>query len=219
MNDFFKKSKNYYTKKRAFTLSEVMLVMSVIGVIAALTIPGIVQNLNDRQTIVKLKKVYSNLSQAASLVIDENGGSAKNICATNTCIRDAFLKYMGSIKKCSSAPEPSSWDNCFVRPIVDGGKWTDMTGGNPAVGVDASAILPDGTFIHFWQSDATCAYAYSGETNTCTRIIVDINGMASPNITGKDIFYFALKENGIKPYGAGICNGGGSNCTSYYLAK
>lgn len=40
-------------KLKAFTLSEVMLVLSVIGVISALTLPGIIQNTNDKQMKIR----------------------------------------------------------------------------------------------------------------------------------------------------------------------
>lgn len=48
---------------KAFTLSEVMLVLSVIGVVAALTIPGIIQNLNELGYKTTYKKAFANANQ------------------------------------------------------------------------------------------------------------------------------------------------------------
>lgn len=50
-------------RMKAFTLSEVMLVLSVIGVVAALTIPGIVQNLNESGYKTTYKKAFATANQ------------------------------------------------------------------------------------------------------------------------------------------------------------
>ena len=59
--------------KNGFTLAEVLITLGIIGVIAALVIPGLIENTEKRQTVEKLKKVYSTISQAASLAQESNG--------------------------------------------------------------------------------------------------------------------------------------------------
>ena len=49
---------------RAFTLAEVLITLGIIGVVAALTIPTLISKYQEKQTIVKLKKVYSILQNA-----------------------------------------------------------------------------------------------------------------------------------------------------------
>lgn len=50
--------------KKAFTLAEVLITLGIIGVIAALTLPGLIQGYRKKVTETALKKAYSQLSQA-----------------------------------------------------------------------------------------------------------------------------------------------------------
>ena len=48
----------------AFTLAEVLITLGIIGIVAAMTLPSLVQNYKEKQTVVALKKIYSTMSQA-----------------------------------------------------------------------------------------------------------------------------------------------------------
>ena len=51
-------------KHLAFTLAETLIVMGVIGVVAALTLPNLNQSTGNKEKAVKLQKLYSNLNDA-----------------------------------------------------------------------------------------------------------------------------------------------------------
>jgi prepilin-type N-terminal cleavage/methylation domain-containing protein len=51
-------------KKAAFTLAEVLITLGIIGVIAAITIPSVVQNYKARLVEVRLKKFYTEYNEA-----------------------------------------------------------------------------------------------------------------------------------------------------------
>ena len=48
----------------AFTLAETLVVMGIIGVVAALTLPNLNQSTGNKEKVVKLQKIYSNLNDA-----------------------------------------------------------------------------------------------------------------------------------------------------------
>ena len=50
--------------KKAFTLAEVLIVLGVIGVVSALTIPNLKDNTSDQVNVARAKKVYSELETA-----------------------------------------------------------------------------------------------------------------------------------------------------------
>lgn len=52
-------------KRNAFTLVEVLVTIGIIGVVAALTIPVLIQNSNSKKFVTKYKKSLSTLDQAA----------------------------------------------------------------------------------------------------------------------------------------------------------
>ena len=53
-----------YKKTVAFTLAETLIVMGVIGVVAALTLPNLNQSTGNKEKVVKVKKIYQNLNDA-----------------------------------------------------------------------------------------------------------------------------------------------------------
>ena len=65
------------TKSKAFTLAEVLITLSIIGVVAALTIPTLIQRTGNEELVSRLQKAYSTLSQATEAIMTENG-SPKN---------------------------------------------------------------------------------------------------------------------------------------------
>ena len=59
-------------RKVAFTLAEVLITLGIIGVVAALTLPSVIQKMEDQRCVSSLKKTYSILSQATNSVIAEH---------------------------------------------------------------------------------------------------------------------------------------------------
>lgn len=53
--------------KKGFTLSEVLITLGIIGVVAAITIPTLIANTRSQQYRIKFKKTVSVLSQAAKM--------------------------------------------------------------------------------------------------------------------------------------------------------
>ena len=51
-------------KNRAFTLAEVLITLGIIGVVAAMTLPTVVNKYKEKETVTKLKKFYSIISQS-----------------------------------------------------------------------------------------------------------------------------------------------------------
>ncbi len=60
-------------KKNAFTLAEVLITLGIIGVIASMTLPTLVQNNKNKEVEAKLKKVYSLMNQAILMSEKDNG--------------------------------------------------------------------------------------------------------------------------------------------------
>ena len=59
--------------KRAFTLAEVLITIGVIGIVAALTMPSLIQNHQKKVVAVRLEKFYSMFNQALFMSVVENG--------------------------------------------------------------------------------------------------------------------------------------------------
>ena len=59
--------------RSGFTLAEVLITLGIIGVVAAMTIPNLIQNIKDKETYTKLKATQSILTNAIRLAEEEYG--------------------------------------------------------------------------------------------------------------------------------------------------
>ena len=76
-------SGDYIPRKAAFTLAEVLITLGIIGVVAAMTLPTLIQNYQAKQRVTQLKKVSSVLNQAY-LRVKEKYGSVETWGLTST---------------------------------------------------------------------------------------------------------------------------------------
>ena len=53
-----------YKREFAFTLAEVLITLSILGVVAAIMLPSTMQKVTDRQTVTAVKRAYSMLDNA-----------------------------------------------------------------------------------------------------------------------------------------------------------
>lgn len=61
------------SRKIAFTLAEVLITLGIIGAVAALTMPALIQNYRNSVAETRLKKFYSIMNQAILQSINDNG--------------------------------------------------------------------------------------------------------------------------------------------------
>lgn len=201
MENFIYKLKNrYYNsdmtqhKLFGFTLAETLITIGIIGVVAALTIPSIIQNYQEKTTIVKLKKHYSMMQQAYTMAIQENG-TADNWSLKANSYNDNenilyYLKpYLKTIKYCGSQ------NNCWQAPRYNLNKTTAES-----IGVYKSyskAIFNDGSIIAARVHETD----FSDDIHRWAGYSIDLNGERGPNVYGKDVFNFYFTQNKIIPFG------------------
>lgn len=193
---------------QGFTLSEVLLVLSVIGVVAALTIPTLVQRISNDQYKSAWEKEFAALSQATTLVlINDVNGNFYSILNNNTPrqLYDRYAKYLNIIKSCGNVVGGGP---CWSTPKLLNGAAMD---GN--FFDDGSAVLSDGTSIAFEDPNSLSA----------RYIWIDVNGIRPPNTLGKDVFGVKFYNDGIRPFGStgdgyeNTCTTSGYGCSAENL--
>ena len=207
--------------KQAFTLAEVLVTLSIIGIIAAITIPSLIINvdLDRKQAEAIIKKTYTTFNDATKQIVmlettSHNMGSVG--CADANCIRDLYGKYVSYLKTCNSDAQATCLDG--AEATSEDLKTTMLTA--PAFAADPNtsptaidftskslAVLADGTLVGF-KYDSACQMTtksiieYEGTpvdvTKSCVSIAVDTNGAKSPNMIGKDRYQFAIGKLGVK---------------------
>ena len=175
----------------AFTLAEVLITLGIIGVVAAMTMPSLIQNYQEKATVTKLKKCYSLVSQAYVSILNDEGGSDTLQAGDDLEMMEKFGKYLKYQKTCGR--NKGCFPNVTYKSVTGNGysKWEDDT-------TDRSrAILTDGTLIMFNKSVIT-----ENENYIYAQIYVDINGFKGPNQLGRDFFYFYINPEKVVPGGA-----------------
>ena len=62
-----------WTTNLAFTMAEILLSLTIIGVVAAITLPSLTGNINERTWNTQRKALYARFSQAIALMPSLNG--------------------------------------------------------------------------------------------------------------------------------------------------
>lgn len=173
--------------KKAFTLAEVLITLGIIGVIAGMTIPSLMQNVQDRQLKEAAKAAFSKASQAVQLMKVDTTGDTSSF--SNACtFSNAIQKYFKIMKVC-----PASNSYHCVNTGNGITTYKSLFGNSAIYWQDCQFITQDGMFWGFW-SDGSGAINFSVDVNSYT------NG---PNIFGRDVFFFYLGSNyNLIPSGA-----------------
>ncbi len=182
-------------KKAAFTLAETLITLGVIGIVAAMTIPTLVQNYQEKVFVTSAKKFYSLISQAVQLAVIDNGLPENWDLSDPENMIKPLMPYLKITDYCTS----TNGKVCYNK------KTYKKNGEYFGAGIVFGGI--DYNHPAFRLSDGTNVGTYTtpgSAINSTVRgeYIVDVNGEKEPNIYGKDIFVFYLANNGtIKPYG------------------
>ena len=187
--------------RKGFTLAEVLLVITIIGIVASYTIPDLINNIIDQQHKTALKKTYSVLSQVTIFVSENNGGSLAGLPQmgdTDPSLINYYYPYLSIIKKCTfNNTRGNCWHANGVASWMNG---TPATNANWEY-IGKGVILADGALVEFYDISTDCTNV--GMTGgVCSYASIDVNGFKGPNIYGKDIFRFFVTKTGFIPRGA-----------------
>lgn len=181
--------------KKGFTLSEVLITLGIIGVVAALTTPVLMSNIQEKKVYPALAKFSSTMSNGIARMMQETGISdlnyldAQNAYHYHTNPNNPFINEL--------LPYIS------IEPYWDESYWAKCSGCSYTIqlGNYNTYRLKDGMVFFFdglWNLDP-----YYYHYNIIGYFLVDINGPRKPNIAGVDVFKFYLGKNGrILPAGS-----------------
>lgn len=90
----------------AFTLAEVLIALAIIGIVAAMTIPSMVQKFEEKARITALKKFYATITQAVQMAVIEHGTPDMwGIGEEPSVMLTYIMPYMGHAKMCGGGGE------------------------------------------------------------------------------------------------------------------
>ena len=187
-------------KKIGFTLSEVLITLGIIGVVAALTAPALVNNTSNAQVGPKLAKVVSTIENANRKILMD--AAVTDLKQVGTSTDDYMEKLSEQIS--GSSYETTAMNNSNFSP-------TPSNYNSDGFGVGIASFkqfnFPGNMNLMLFRYVGSVANitgargAYKGGFAT---MLIDINGFkTAPNVMGKDIFVFIIDRGGaIIPWGS-----------------
>ena len=179
-------------KKLGFTLAEVLITLVIIGVIAAMTVPTLMNNTNSQEFRSALKKAISGANQALTLHYALEGLGAQDYTAS-TIVTDVFKKRMNVIDGETNFSNTTACSGTDVFTTQDGIMFC-------VTNWDAGTADS--------QTDACNSY----NTKPCTaddtpNLWIDVNGMKNPNKATtssnqpRDIYQAQIYNQKVVPFG------------------
>ncbi len=202
-------------------MAEVLITLGIIGIVAAMTLPALLNKADEYVRLQQFKKVYNTLNNALARSFADNGGyyyvcyygQNKNFTECENLLND-LKKILNIIKVCEDnalrngcvSPEMKGFDTVRDRePDLSDEEWEDYSKRNCGGFMEANIktrnpawVLPDGSIIGFYGPEFSQLFW------------VDINGLKGPNKWGYDIFGFLFYNEGnslvkVVPMGKGSC--------------
>ena len=167
-----------YVRRVAFTLAEVLITLGIIGIVAALTMPSLIQNHKKSEASARLKKFYSTMSQAILLSENDNG-SAKQWTKVDSIDKDPDTGLYDD----ADAENTEIYFNTYLKNYLKYLK----TGKDENTNL-FKVMLTDGS-------------SFLMRNGVCIDIIFDYNGDKYPNKEGRDQYRFLIcPANNAKDY-------------------
>lgn len=184
-------------KRFGFTLAEVLITLGIIGLVAALVLPMLVQNYHKKIYVEKFKETYSSLNQAINLMANDLNCSGDSLCLARN------YEFLGGEDMDGDGyidPNPANGESWIDYDVLSFAKdlskyfkvikscenspnctpqkmYITLSKSSPvpeAFRFSYVFVLADGTIVAYNQPEGS--------------FYVDINGLTPPNITGRDIF-------------------------------
>ena len=175
--------------KAAFTLAEVLITLGIIGVVAALTLPTLIANYQEKALETQYKKAKTILANGYKLMMAKNEVfDVKYLplweCYTNgsvhyECANKHHKEYFKMVQ--SNTYDETPWANTEYSILGQSKKFRPFN--------DHNYIFSTADGIIYELYDVS-------EDYSSFSIIVDVNGPKNPNTVKKDLYKFNYSSSG-----------------------
>ena len=181
-------------KKLAFTLAEVLITLGIIGVVSAMTIPALINNVRAVKLRSQFNKAYSEVQQAFKLMADNESVAPSDyarLYGGDKAFYKEFIKYFKSGFDCGTSVNGGWSSKLPCYPLSK--NYSSLDGKTSVLSSffdDGQIGLMDGVLVLF--------------ENYQNRLwlSIDINGYNNPpNQWGIDLFTFEVTDDGLVPMG------------------
>ncbi len=175
--------KNLKNVLRAFTLAEILITLTIVGVVARLTLPALTQNVLEQQTAATFAKAINTLENVnQKILLDKNSKTLSSACSSFRGYGSCLNNYLNGTYKSTRISNTLKLSHSTLT-TKDGINYI----------FPAAILLPPDV------QNPNRPAKYYGSTY---QIIIDTNGTKGPNKIGKDRFRIYVDYYGqVIPHG------------------
>lgn len=188
---------------RGFTLAEVLITLGIIGIVAAMTLPSLIADANDKRFRSQFLKTYSVVQQAVKKMEADDVAilPSKGMTKQDEIFVRSFKKYLSNTVDCGDIHKKVHGNGCF--DFADSKKYYLALNGSSKIAStlfdDGQILMPDGALLLF---ENPVSLGGAGGSTPHLWIWIDVNGAKLPNRAGHDLFALQMTDNGLLPMGA-----------------
>jgi len=174
-------------KNKAFTLTELLLALGIVGTIAALSIPTLMKNINNRIMATKLKSNIQDLQVVTAEQVTKLTNAGIPVRRTL-----ADTDFATPANLLTSSNFSIDYQKCSSTSTVCWSEYRNLNGAEYKISENLKATggavkLRNGAYIY---------YETTPNSDTFGHFIIDLNGFEAPNIVGRDLFEFYMTKTG-----------------------
>lgn len=164
-------------KLKGFTLAEVLITLTIIGVVAALSMPVLNTKVDEAKFMAQLHKANNTLQNSLKLAMINNDNLPIKHWKTVSTASGVAAKSLALFNELRNNMNVK--DNCTTIGNCLGATYYTLAKNQ----------------VTSWATNANCVMTTDGITFCVmpdfVNVVVDINGPQSPNIFGVDVFLFS----------------------------
>jgi type II secretory pathway pseudopilin PulG len=210
--------KNLFRKSASFTMAEILISLTIIGVIAAITLPSLRANINEKTWATQKKALFSRMSQAVALLDSTNSYASaqsfiteglndvlkiNNIC-DGTTLQDCGINTAQYINMSgTNSVFPKTWDDLGLAIAWNSasGDSATSTANKKAAMVSAFETQNGESIVVYYNPDCVPddeevptanSDAFENLKYVCANLVYDLNQDKGPNTVGKDIGFMTV---------------------------
>ena len=212
-------------KFRGFTLAEVLITLAIIGIVAAITLPSLLVNVNEKAWDAQRKALHARLAQAIGQMKSLGGYGQfetddDGVVTEDTAAESFIIDALSKVYKINNVCGADKLSSCGIPNMIstlnkEAGinfptKISELNGalltGTP--GVTAEKVKTDTKAAAFETVNGeSVAVFYNPDCTSdknsehyvldvmCVNFIYDLNGSGGPNEVGKDIGFITAFYN------------------------
>lgn len=182
--------------KKAFTLTELLVALGIIGAIAAMAIPSLLNSINNRIHAAQMKSFTQSMQQLINNQLIKY--KTKNLFETDFAGIDTLLtdSNFDIAYLCTGTDSRDCWADTYTK--ISG----------------SSACTVYSTYQNSAKLKSGLVFTMLNWSTNNKFVWVDVNGSDAPNICGRDVFAFYISKDGKIEYADSDLDNAITSCKS-----